>query len=82
MCELKDISHVQFLESRYKHEYTGFCMNIYFFFSFFFFFFALGILVPQPGIEPGPTAVEAQSPNYWLTQESPIFISLKENTWE
>ena len=38
------------------------------------------ILVPQPGIEPGPTAGEAQSPNYWTTWEFPIFISLKENT--
>ena len=29
------------------------------------------ILVPRPGIEPGPPAVEAQSPNYWTTREFP-----------
>ena len=41
---------------------------------FFFFFFwpcgmACGILVPQPGNEPGPAAMEAQSPNHWTTRE-------------
>ena len=38
-----------------------------FFFSFFFFWLlhaACGILVPQQGIEPGPSAVKSQSPNY------------------
>ena len=54
------------------------------FFSFFFFkhyfckviffFFLLccaayGILVAQPGIKPVPPAVEAQSPNHWITRE-------------
>ena len=36
---------------------------------------ACGILVPQPGIEPGPTAVEARSPNHWTTREVPGGIS-------
>ena len=27
------------------------------------------ILVPQPGIEPIPPAVEAQSPNHWTTRK-------------
>ena len=54
------------------------CEHIFVLFLFFF-FFALVILVPQPGIELGPTAGEAQSPNYWTTREFPIFISLKEN---
>ena len=31
----------------------------------------VGILVPWPGIEPGPLAVEAQSPNHWTTREFP-----------
>ena len=26
---------------------------------------ACGILVPQPGIEPGPSVVKMQSPNHW-----------------
>ena len=32
---------------------------------------AFRILVPQPGIEPGPLAVKAQSPNYCTTREFP-----------
>ena len=28
-----------------------------------------GILVPQPGIEPGPSAVKVQSPNNWSASE-------------
>ena len=44
-------------------------------FSFFYFFTfclhcaACGILVPPPGIEPGPSAVRTQSPNHWTTRE-------------
>ena len=30
-----------------------------------------GILVPQPGIEPGPLAVDALSLNYWTAREFP-----------
>ena len=47
--------------------------HVFFFFPFFFFFLAMnvacGILVPQPGIEPGPLEVEAQSPNHWSIRE-------------
>ena len=32
---------------------------------------ACRILVPQPGIEPMPPAVEARSPNHWATREVP-----------
>ena len=43
--------------------------------KFFFFFWlrraACRILVPQPGIEPIPFAVEAQSPNLWTAREFP-----------
>ena len=44
-----------------------------FFLSFFFWprSTAGGILVPQPGIEPMPLAVEARSPNNWSTREFP-----------
>ena len=34
---------------------------------------ARGILVPQPGIEPTPPGVEAQSPNHWTTREVPTY---------
>ena len=33
---------------------------------------ACGILVPQPGIEPVPPALEAQSLNHWTAREVPI----------
>ena len=33
---------------------------------------ACGILVPSPGIEPVPPAVEAQSPNHWTAKEYPV----------
>ena len=38
---------------------------------------ACGILVPQPGIEPVPPAMEARSPNHWTTREFPesVFIT-------
>ena len=45
------------------------------FFLFFYFFWpclaVCGILVPQPGIEPGPTAMKALSPNHWTAREFP-----------
>ena len=34
-------------------------------------FTACRILVPQPGIEPVPLAVEARSLNHWTTREFP-----------
>ena len=39
---------------------------------------ACGILliVPLPGIEPTPPAVEAQSLNHWTAREVPVNISL------
>ena len=43
--------------------------------NFFFFFWlcleACGILVPWPGIEPAPSAVEVWSPNHWTAREFP-----------
>ena len=45
--------------------------------NFSFFFWprpaACGILVPQPGIEPRPSAVKARSPNRWTAREFPEF---------
>ena len=44
----------------------------------FFFFWprrtACGRLVPRPGIEPTPPAVEAWSPNHWTTREVPKWV--------
>ena len=58
-----------------------FLIQIVFFFTNFFFFWlcftARGILVPQPGIEPVPPAVEARSPNPWTAREVLIQIVLK-----
>ena len=52
-----------------------------FHFSFFLFFFlpcrtSCRILVPQPGIEPRPSAVKAwsPSPNHWTAREFPSFF--------
>ena len=43
-----------------------------------FFFFprhsACGILVPWTGIEPGPSAVKAWSPNHWTARKFPILF--------
>ena len=33
-----------------------------------------GTFVPQPEIEPGPSAVKAQSPNHWTTRELPAVV--------
>ena len=30
------------------------------------------MLAPRPGINPGPPAVEARSPNHWTAREIPI----------
>ena len=43
---------------------------------------AYGILVPQPGIEPGPSAVRAWSPNHWNSQQSvniKLYASVMQN---
>ena len=34
---------------------------------------ACGILVPRPGIEPGPLAVAARSLNHWTDREFPVY---------
>ena len=38
---------------------------------------ACEILVPHPGIEPGPTAVKARSPNHWTARGFPGFPHFK-----
>ena len=50
------------------------CVYIYFFLLGLCHCVACRILVPQPGIEPGPLAVRALSPNHWATREFPNFL--------
>ena len=40
-------------------------------------FVACGILVPWSGIQPTPSALEAQSLSHWTTREVSLFILLK-----
>ena len=54
--------------------------NIFSFFPFFFFWLcctACGNLVPQPGIETMPPALEAWGLNHWTTREFPTTYFLK-----
>ena len=43
---------------------------------------AYGIFVPRPGIEPGPSAVTAWSPNHWIARNFPIWLFLMRLLWE
>ena len=43
---------------------------------FFFFLPQCGTLVPQPGIEPTPSAVKARSPNHWTIREFSVDTDL------
>ena len=53
---------------------VNFCL-VLFQICFFIFFWprraACRILVPQPGIEPAPSAVKAQSPHHWTARDFP-----------
>ena len=42
---------------------------LFVFFTFMLHIAACGILVSQPGIEPAAPAVEAQSPDQWITRD-------------
>ena len=48
-------------------------------FILFIFGHALGLwdLVPRPGIESAPAALEVQSCNHWTTREAPTFFILE-----
>ena len=51
---------------------------------FYFLFFGCttcGILVPQPGIEPGAIEVNAPSLNHWTARELPILIFNKDSKY-
>ena len=42
---------------------------------------ACGILVPLPGMKPGPLAMEAWSPNHWTIREFPTLSILDIKVW-
>ena len=68
---------------------TGHDGRALFFFLFFSFSFDHGhfffpphcatyeILVPRPGIKPGPSAVKTRSPNHWTASEFPMMDIFK-----
>ena len=41
---------------------------------------ACGMLAPQPGTEPGPSAVKVRSPNHWTAREFPLHPSSEESS--
>ena len=47
-------------------------------FFFFSFWIACRVLVPQPGIEPTPLAVEVKNLNHWTSREVPNSILIQE----
>ena len=81
------------VKESYRQE-TNFIRKSYFYTGvvFFFFFFreggcvahtmAFGILVPQTGIEPGPSIVGVQSPNHQTTREFRTQDSHPDTTWK
>ena len=46
-------------------------LHFYFYLVFWPCRAACGILVPQPGIEPAPSAVKAWSPAHWTARKFP-----------
>ena len=64
--------------------------HIFFIYLIYLYLASGGILVPQPGIEPGPSAVRAQSLNHWTTREFPnrcffgfwVFLPMWPGLWE
>ena len=56
---------------------TSTLLAIFYLFTFWPCLKACGILVPQPGIEPGPLAMKEQSPNHWTAWEFPVLAILE-----
>ena len=59
--------------------HNGILIILHFDFVFAFGHAAGGILVPQPGTEPAPSAMKALNPNNWTAREVPIMIILNSN---
>ena len=74
VCGFAVVAEERVSLSRYWNLFFCCCSSwIFFFFCISFYFSATpmvcGILVPQPGIEPAPLAMEAPSLNHWATRE-------------
>ena len=56
----------------YEGQFIDRLQHFILFFNFFWLHrAAFGLLVPQPGIEPVPPALEVQSLNHWTAREVP-----------
>ena len=83
VCELC-ITFIQFYIEHLVISFNSFCRDFFFlfthskvhFFSFWPCYNACRILVPQPGIKPGPLAVKVPSPNHWAAREFPSSLFL------
>ena len=65
--------------SVYMFMYIHICMYIIYIHIWYFFWpprAACGILVPQLGVGPGPSAVKAPSPNHWTAREFPYIYDI------
>ena len=62
------------LPAKKKKQKRNVKTNYYYYFFFQLCHAAYGILVPQPGIEPMPSALGAQILNYWTIREVPTPI--------
>ena len=51
---------------------------VFFFLSYYFGVSACRILVPQPGIEPMPLAMKAQSLNHWTARQISIYVYIQD----
>ena len=65
-----------FLPATQETSRVCICLFFFFFLTFWLCLLARGILVPRPGIEPAPPAVEAQSLNHRSTREMPAVLEL------
>ena len=65
------------LENCLFKSFAHFFFFIFYFYSFCLHHEACGILIPQPGIEPGPLAMKAPSPDHWTAREFPLCPVLK-----
>ena len=64
-------THYRQIYLKFKHFYRTFKNFIY---LFIFGPVACGILVPQTGIKPAPSALEVQSLNHWTAWDCPNYF--------
>ena len=74
---VQSLSHVC---SVFAAPWTAACQASLSFTIYYYYFWPLlacGISAPRPGIEPGPSAVKAPSPNHWTARECLLWIMLQ-----